>query len=141
MSLCNGGLMPNKREKAHRKEILHAVREDERRKVRNSLPAAVPVLKALFSYVDLQVRSVECDHTLRHVRDFIRSQGLPEDAVVGWLKNNGGYCDCEALMNAEQVVQEAVPGYDDLAPTLVGSVNSGPPNSGNSGPPKEPHKR
>jgi uncharacterized protein DUF2695 len=33
---------------------------------------------------------------------------------VGWLEKNGGYCDCEAIMNAEQVLEEAVPDYDDL---------------------------
>lgn len=106
--------MPNTDEKARRKQILHAVRDAARQKVRESLPVAVPVLKALFNYVDSRLDSAECDHTLRHVRDFIRSRKLPEDGVVGWLENNGGYCDCEVVMNAEQVVEEAVPGYDDL---------------------------
>jgi hypothetical protein len=107
--------MPDKDEKARRKQMLHAVRDDARQKVRESLPIAVPVLKALFNYVDSQLDSAECDHTLRQVRDFLRSRELSEEAVVGWLENNGGYCDCEAVMNAEQVVEEAVPGYDDLA--------------------------
>jgi Protein of unknown function (DUF2695) len=84
--------------------------------LRESLPVAVPMFKALFNYVDSQLDSTECDHTLRHVRDFIRSRELPEEAVVSWLENNGGFCDCEAVMNAEQVVEEAVPGYDDLTP-------------------------
>jgi len=83
------------------------------RKVRDDLPVAVPLLKALFDYVDLQLGSSECDDTLRHVRDFIRNHNLKEDAVVGWLENNGGYCDCEALANAEQVVEEAVPDYNE----------------------------
>lgn len=109
--------MPDKAEKARRKEMLHSVREDMRRKVRDSLPVAVPVLKALFNYVDSHLDSTECDHTLRHVREFIRSHDLPEESVVGWLEGNGGYCDCEAVMNAEQVVEEAVPGYDDIAPS------------------------
>jgi hypothetical protein len=106
--------MPDKDEKARRKQMLHAVREDMRRRVREGLPVAVPMLKALFDYVDSQLDSTECDHTLRHVRDFIRSRELPEESVVSWLESNGGYCDCEAVRNAEQVVEEAVPGYDDL---------------------------
>jgi len=108
--------MPDKDEKARRKQMLHAVRDDARQKVRESLPVAIPMLKALFNYVDSQLDSTECDHTLRHVRDFIHSRGLREEAVVRWLESNGGYCDCEAVMNAEQVVEEAVPGYDDLPP-------------------------
>jgi Protein of unknown function (DUF2695) len=108
--------MPDKDEKARRKQMLHAVRDDARQKVRESLPVAVPVLKTLFNYVDSQLDSAECDHTLRHVRDFIRSRELPEEAVVSWLENNGGYCDCEAVMNTDQVVEEAVPGYDDIEP-------------------------
>jgi Protein of unknown function (DUF2695) len=109
--------MADHTEKVRRKELLHAVREDARRKVRDSLPVPASVLKALFNYTDSQLESSECDDTLRHVRDFIRSHALPEAAIVSWLENNGGYCDCEALANAEQVVEEAVPGYADLAPS------------------------
>ncbi len=109
--------MPDKTEKARRKELLHAVRDDARHKVRDGLPVSPPVLKALFNYADAQLESSECDHTLRHIRSFIRSHGLPEDTIVTWLEDNGGYCDCEALANAEQVVEEAVPGYNDLPPS------------------------
>jgi len=109
--------MPDKNEKARREELLHAIREDGRRKVRDNLPVSAPVLKALFDYADARLESTQCDHTLRHVRDFILDHALPEDAIVNWLENNGGHCDCEALANAEQVVEEAVPGYQDLKPS------------------------
>jgi hypothetical protein len=107
--------MPDETEKARRKELLLAVREDARRKVRDSLPVPVPVLKALFDYVDRQLESSECDDTLRHTLDFIRKNGLSEEGIVGWLEDNDGYCDCETL-NAEQVVEEAVPAYRDIEP-------------------------
>lgn len=99
----------DKTEKARRKELLHAAREDARRKVRDSLPVPAPVLKALFDYVDEQLESSECDHTLRHVPDFIRNNALLEDPVVSWLESKSGYCDCEALANAEQVVEVGIP--------------------------------
>jgi uncharacterized protein DUF2695 len=76
----------------------------------------VPVLKALFDYVDRQLESTECDDSLRHTLDFIRKNGLPEEGVVGWLEAEGRYCDCETL-NCEQVVEEAVPAYRDLQPS------------------------
>ena len=117
----NGWLMPDKTDKSRRKELLHSVREDARRKVRESLPVPALVLKALFNHIDERLGSSECDDTLRHARDFIRGHSLPEEAVVSWLENNGGYCDCEALANAEPVVEEAVPGYEDLKPSTTPS--------------------
>lgn len=113
--------MPDKSEKTRRKELLHAVRDDAKRKVRDSLPVPAPVLKALFNHLDERLGSSECDNTLRYVRDFIRNHSLPEKAVVSWLEDNGGYCDCEALANAKQVVEEAVPGYADLKPSTTPS--------------------
>lgn len=113
----NDQLMPDKPEKARRKQLLNTVREDAKRKVRESLPVPVPILKALFDYVDSQLKSAECDNTLRHALDFIRSNGLPEQAVVGWLEDNHGYCDCETLMNSEEVVEEATPGYRNIEPS------------------------
>lgn len=109
----------DKTEKARRKELLNAVREDARRKLRDSLPVPAPILKALFDYLNAQLESSDCDDSLRHVRDFTRSHALPEDAIVNWLEDNGGYCDCEALANAEQVVEEAAPGYRDLPPSTT----------------------
>lgn len=106
--------MPDKSEKARRKKLLQVTKDDARRKVRDSLPLPVPVLKGLFDYVDSQLNSTECDNTLRHALDFIRDNSLPEEAVTGWLENNGGYCDCETLMNTEEVVEEAVPDYPDI---------------------------
>ena len=48
--------MPDKNEKARRKELLHATREEARRKVRDGLPVPVPVLKALFDYTDAHLK-------------------------------------------------------------------------------------
>src|SRR5262249_54828373 len=95
----NNRLMPDKTEKAHRKELQRRVREDARGKVLDSLPVPAPVLKALFDYLDGQLESSECDDTLRHVRDFSRGHSLPEESIVSWLEDNGGHCDCEALAN------------------------------------------
>ena len=86
--------------------------------MRDGLPIPVATFKALFDYVDTQLKSNECDNTLRHALDFIRNNGLPEQAVVDWLEDNHGYCDCETLMNSEEVLEEAIPGYRDIAPKV-----------------------
>ena len=62
--------MPDKNEKARRKAIQSAAREEAKQKVRDGLPVPAPALKALFDYVDQQLKSTECDNTLRHAIRF-----------------------------------------------------------------------
>ena len=109
--------MSDKSEKARQKELKQAVREDDRRKVRESLPIPVPVMKGLFDHVDSRLAELKCDHTLRHAREFIHNHGLPEEAVVHWLEDNHGYCDCEVIFNSEEILEDAVPGYHDIEPS------------------------
>ena len=99
--------MPDKAEKARRKEILNANREQNRRAVRDQFPVGAPVLKRLFDHLDTRLSTAECDDPLRFAREFIADNGLSEESIVGWLEKNGGYCDCEALANAENVVEGA----------------------------------
>lgn len=50
---------------------------------------------------------------MHFTREFIADNGLSEESIVSvsWLEENGRYCDCEALANAEEVMEGAVPGY------------------------------
>jgi len=75
-------------------------------------------MKALFGHIDSRLEEAECDDTLRYAREFINQNHLPEDAVVTWLQENGGYCDCEAIANAEQVIEDAIPDYGKLPSAL-----------------------
>ena len=43
-----------------------------------------------------------CDHTRRLTTRHIREHSLPETAILKWLDDNGGFCDCEVLANSEQ---------------------------------------
>jgi hypothetical protein len=106
--------MPEQNEMARRKQILQSQREDRRRMVREGLPVPAPMMKALFDYINGRLSSSECDDTLHHARDFINAQSLPEVPVLAWLERAGGYCDCEAINNAEELMEDAVPGYRDL---------------------------
>jgi Protein of unknown function (DUF2695) len=98
-----------------RREILHKLRDEERKKTREGFPASVTALKGLFDFLDAQLSEHECDDTLRFVREHLRSNAMDEAGVILWLEANSGNCDCEVLNNAEQIVSEAVPAYDDLA--------------------------
>jgi hypothetical protein len=65
------------------------------------LPASKKDVRELFDWIDEKLAGADCDCTLRHTRDFIRMRGLDEAGVVEWLKDHGGYCDCEVLINVE----------------------------------------
>jgi hypothetical protein len=41
-----------------------------------------------------------CDGSLAGVLAWCRAEPAPTDWVVPWLEARGGFCDCEALMNA-----------------------------------------
>jgi hypothetical protein len=108
--------MPDQGEKACRKAILRSQRENRRRSVREGLPAPAPMLKALFDCIDQHLSSSECDDTPRYAREFIHAQNLPEVPVIAWLETAGGHCDCEAINNAEELLEVAIPGYRGLPP-------------------------
>jgi hypothetical protein len=108
--------MTGKDEKARRKEILYSQREEKRRLVREGLPVSAPMMKALFDYIDEHLSSAECAHSLPHASEFIHTNRLPKEAIIAWLVKAGGYCDCEAIINAQELLEDAVPGYQDLLP-------------------------
>jgi len=106
--------MTGKDEKARRKEILHSLRNEGRQKTRDGFPIPVLALKGLFDFLDLQLSESVCDDTLRFTRDYVRSNGMNESQIVEWLEGHGGYCDCEALNNVEEIVADAVPDYQRI---------------------------
>lgn len=114
--------MPSKNEKARRKQIAHALRDQQRQKIREGFPVPVVVLRKLFDHLDQCLGDEECDGSLRITREFLRRSGMVEDHVVRWLEEQGGHCDCEVLNNVESVVAEAVPGYEQMGDES-GSVN------------------
>jgi hypothetical protein len=67
-------------------------------------------LKQLFDWVDAKLQDEGCDHTLRHSASFLRRRGIPEDEVIAWLEEEGGYCDCEVIANAEDRLREIIGG-------------------------------
>jgi hypothetical protein len=58
-------------------------------------------LSALFAFLDARFELEDCDHTLRLTRQFLREHSLPEEPVLAWLREYGGFCDCEVLGNVE----------------------------------------
>jgi hypothetical protein len=110
MRELGGGLgfaMADRKDKRSRKELTDRWKADQRAAARAKLPLPDDQMKAMFDMLDVEFPRQGCDHTLRITRAWLQSKGLPVEAVVAWLHDNGGGCDCEALANAEEAWLEA----------------------------------
>jgi hypothetical protein len=96
----------DKDERLRRRTIRHQLKEKERTQFIVSLPVAKSAVRELFEYLD---RSDDpCDNTLSQTLGFLKERGIPEEKVVPWLEEHGGYCDCEVLANVEDVWNQMV---------------------------------
>ena len=102
--------MVSKEEKDRRKAIRHGLRRKGRIDAEAKLPLPQPEMKQLFDWVDAKLQGEGCDHTLRHSISYLRERGLPGDEVIAWLGEEGGYCDCEVIANAEERWREIIGG-------------------------------
>ncbi|MCI8692201.1 MAG: DUF2695 domain-containing protein [Lachnospiraceae bacterium] len=58
-------------------------------------------IQKLFCYLEAQLEHTPCNHTLRYTEQWLKDN-LPREKVCGVIaeiKEMGGYCDCEVLMN------------------------------------------
>jgi hypothetical protein len=97
-------------DKVDRKAPLRAWREQQRHAARARLPLPDPEMEALFDILDQRLSEVACDHTRRLTDAWLTSRGHAVDPVHLWLDETGGFCDCEVLMNSEEVWREATHG-------------------------------
>lgn len=63
-----------------------------------ALPISKKELEDLFDHLFLKNRPA-CDHSLKETTKYLSSRKLDVEKTVAWLNNNGGYCDCEVLLN------------------------------------------
>ena len=104
----------NKVEKQRRRAILRGLKGKERAQFIASLPASRADIRDLFDYLDST--DEPCGHSLNQTLEFLRDRGLPEEKIVAWLEEHGGYCDCEVISNVEdawnQMVEEEGSGVE-----------------------------
>jgi Protein of unknown function (DUF2695) len=93
--------MATKEEKQQRKALRREMAKHDRAKAEASMPILKSDLKGLFDYLDGKLAEVGCNESLRYTREFLRSRKLPEEDIVSWLGEYGGFCDCEVLANVE----------------------------------------
>src|SRR5689334_22074694 len=93
--------MPSKAE-AHRRKALRRTAERHTRAAEEArMPISMTELAQLFDHLDGALTQ-GCNHTLAYTREFLTSHQLPESAILPWLAEYGGFCDCEVLANVEE---------------------------------------
>lgn len=90
-------------DKSRKKELLKQVKKQEKQKFIESLPFSEEIFEELFDYLDETLGDYGCDDTLKYTEKFITVNDLPLEESIEWLKENGGYCDCEVLANIEDL--------------------------------------
>lgn len=98
--------MPTKAETNRRKETKLELRNQAKLKFLKSVPVSIEELQKLFDWLDFQLSENGCNDTLALTKSFIKQNNLPEEHLIKWLKENGGYCDCEVLANVEDTLNE-----------------------------------
>lgn len=78
------------------------MREHQRAEARAALPLPDDQLRALFDMLNRELSTRACDHTRTLTQRFLERRGLPTEAVLSWLDDNGGFCDCEVLAVVEE---------------------------------------
>ena len=104
--------MMDRPDKKKRKEMLAQVRAKQRAEARSTLPLPAGQMRHLFDMLDQELPRRGCDHTLRITEEWLRDERLEVEGVLNWLRTNGGYCDCEALLNAEEQFQDCMHDVD-----------------------------
>lgn len=92
---------------ARKDELKKAWKQQERQKLIASIPMPHQILRDLFDYLDQEVES-GCDHTFRLTTAFLQKRGLDLERILPWLREHGGYCDCEVLANVENKFGEII---------------------------------
>ena len=94
-------------DKDDKKRRLREWRESQRTAAHAALPLPDSEMLALFNMLDERLPSAGCDHTRRLTTAWLDSRQHAHGPVLQWLDDNGGFCDCEVLANAEQAWEAA----------------------------------
>ncbi|MCX8531879.1 DUF2695 domain-containing protein [Chryseobacterium luquanense] len=99
--------MPDKEEKARRKQIQKELREKAKIEFEESLPVSREIFQILFDFLDEELEKHDCDDSLKLTKLFLETNHIGNiEEVENWLKENGGFCDCEVLYNVEEKFEE-----------------------------------
>jgi Protein of unknown function (DUF2695) len=87
-----------------RKEQMKKWKEEQHADLAASMPMSPMQLHELLTYLDADLKV--CDHTTKLTRIFLTEKQLDQEAGLQWLRDHGGFCDCEVLANLDDLDRE-----------------------------------
>jgi hypothetical protein len=93
-----------------RTALKKAARQAEREAFLQEMPFSPAVARTFFDKVDDALKADSCRHDLRHTLAACEELALSPDALLPWLYERGGGCDCEVIANVEEQVEDAIGG-------------------------------
>lgn len=78
--------------------------QKSRKEFEENLPMSRDDFKRLFDFLDEKLTDTDCDDRLTLTKSFLLNNNIP-NPVLDWLEENGGHCDCEVLMNVEELFE------------------------------------
>ena len=94
-------------DRERKRQLKQAVRNQERQRFLDSAPLAPHQLDDLLNELDARMSERACDHSLEQTKRVLTDLGISSEAVIPWLRENGGYCDCEVLANIDDPLEDA----------------------------------
>lgn len=95
--------MPDENERAKRRQIQKELQEKAQIEFEKSLPVSREIFQKLFDFLDEKLEEHGCDDSLKLTKQFLETNHIENiKEVENWLKENGGFCDCEVLYNVEE---------------------------------------
>lgn len=88
--------------KQHRENI-KAWKKKQEEEFLASLPFSEQKFQDLFDYLDKQLEKTPCEHDFRLTKKFLRRKLINFDKYIDFFIEHGGGCDCEVLMNMEEL--------------------------------------
>lgn len=85
------------------KENINAWKKKQDEEFIASLPFSEQIFQDLFDYLDLHLESQPCEHDFKLTDKFLKSRGIDLLKHTDFFIENGGGCDCEVLMNMEDL--------------------------------------
>ena len=92
--------------KEQRKNLIKQYKDDKKNLFINSLPMSKDLFHELFDYLDERLSEEECKGNLEMTEEFLKQNNCSIEEVEEWLEKNGGGCDCEVLLNVEELFDE-----------------------------------
>ena len=84
------------------KALKKVYKERELKAFKESLPMKEVDFFPLFDFLDSELQKNGCQHDFSLLESYCKEKGLDFSVLAEWLKEQGGFCDCEILANVEE---------------------------------------